>query len=97
MNNGNGNGCLSFEAKLDKIKEIYPISRNFEIKNIKYSKRGFNITLSKESYDKIRKSDIVVFNHKTRQYRTFEFNNEDNVGKHFKCGNIELNIYCTES
>lgn len=91
------NTYLDFKNRLKEIQEEYPICREFQIINIKYSKSGFKVQLSKESCDRIRKSDILVFNHKTRQYRTFEFNNEDNVGKHFKYGNIELNIYCTES
>lgn len=91
------NTYLDFKNRLKEIQEEYPICREFQIINIKYSKSGFKVQLSKESYDRIRKSDILIFNHKTKQYRTFVFETKDENGKHFKCGNIELNIYCTES
>lgn len=79
----------------DKLyDELYSsLKREFPVKRVSFSKRGFDIVLSPSDMQNIIKADIVVFNHKSRQYRTFEYvsgNNKD--GMIFKCGEITLTI-----
>lgn len=62
------------------------------INSFQFSKEGFILYLNEDEFNSIRKTDIVIFNHITKQYRIFKFVNEDNDEKFFQIDKIFLKI-----
>ena len=62
------------------------------IDSFQFSKEGFILYLNEDEFNSIRKTDIVIFNHMTKQYRIFKFINEDNNEKFFQNNKIFLKI-----
>lgn len=62
------------------------------IDSFQFSKEGFILYLNENEFNSIRKSDIVIFNHITKQYRIFKFVNEGNNEKSFQIDKIFLKI-----
>lgn len=81
-----------FNKAYDKLR---PMSkRELSVNGFSFSRKGFDITLSPSVMQKITKADIIVFNGKTKQYRTFRYSsyNERDGMMIFKCGDIMLTI-----
>lgn len=71
----------------------YSLKNEFPIMSFQYSKNGFDIVLDNDGFKRVTTADIVVFNHKTKQYRVFKHVSDNNGDvKVFKCGNISLTI-----
>ena len=67
--------------------------REFSVNEFSFSKKGFDIVITSSDMRKITKEDIVVFNHRSKQYRTFKYEScNDKDGMIFKCGEITLTI-----
>lgn len=68
------------------------LKNGFSIMSFQHSKNGFNIVLDNDDFKRVTIADIVVFIHKTRQYRIFKYVSGSADTKVFKCGNIFLTI-----
>lgn len=58
----------------------------------KYRDREFNVVVVKETFERITNGDILIFNHKTNQYRLFRFMDRNENKIRFKHEDILLNI-----
>lgn len=62
------------------------------INSFQFSKEGFILYLNEDEFNSIRKTDIVIFNHMTKQYRIFKFVNEGDNENFFQIDKIFLKI-----
>lgn len=86
----------NFDSLISKLSEITN-KKSYNIKDFKYTKHSFNITLSVDEYNKIHHGDIIIMNHQSKQYRRFIYKNDDNNInpniKVFECDNIILIVH----
>ena len=66
--------------------------KELNVGELSYSNFIFRITMEKNSYEELNKWDIVIFNHQTKQYRTFKFIEKTNFHTKFECENLTLLI-----
>ena len=66
--------------------------KELNVGELSYSNFIFRITMEKNSYEELNKGDIVIFNHQTKQYRTFKFIEKTNFHTKFECENLTLLI-----
>lgn len=66
--------------------------KELNVGELSYSNFIFRITMEKNSYEKLNKGDIVIFNHQTKQYRTFKFIEKTDFHIKFECENLTLLI-----
>lgn len=74
--------------------DLYSSLKNeYLIMSFSYSKKNFDVVLANGDLRKVTTADIVIFNHKTKQYRVFKYvsGNTDTV-MIFKCEDITLTI-----
>ena len=74
--------------------ELYSsLKKEYLVLAFSYSKKGFDVVLSSFDMKKLTTADIVIFNHKSKQYRMFKYvsgNNDTEMV--FKCDDITLTI-----
>ena len=84
---------------MDDFEQLYnnlydSVKHEYNIISFRGSKSGFNITIPIEDMSKLTKADIIVFNHKSKQYRIFKFDAMTTDSEmFFKCDNIILTIH----
>ena len=84
---------------MDDFEQLYnnlydSVKHEYNIIPFRGSKSGFNITIPIEDMSKLTKADIIVFNHKSKQYRIFKFDAMTTDSEmFFKCDNIILTIH----
>lgn len=81
----------------DLYNELYSsLWKNYMILSFGYSReRGFYAVLTAYDMEKITKADIVVLNHKTKQYRVFKYvSGSNDTDMIFKCDDIPLTLHC---
>lgn len=66
--------------------------KELNIGELSYNNLIFRLTMEKNYYEKLNKGDIVIFNHQTKQYRTFKFVEKTNFHTKFECENLTLLI-----
>lgn len=66
--------------------------KELNIGELSYNNLIFRLTMEKNYYEKLNKGDIVIFNHQTKQYRTFKFVEKTNYHTKFECENLILLI-----
>lgn len=80
-----------FNILLEKLNSTEN-KKEINIENLEYENLVFKLSMNKNSYDRINKGDILIFNHKTNQYRKFKFIEKNNDMIKFICDNIYLII-----
>lgn len=64
-----------------------------DMSNFRYFNKEFKFNLSEESYNKIHKGDIVLYNEKTKQYRIFKFVEKNDKEIIFQFENLYIKIF----
>ena len=80
-----------FDALFNELYD-FDNKKELNIEKLSYSNMIFKITMEKNCYEKLNKGDIVIFNHKTKQYRTFKFIEKTNFHTKLECENLTLLI-----
>lgn len=80
-----------FDALFNELYD-FDNKKELNIEKLSYSNMIFKITMEKNCYEKLNKGDIVIFNHQTKQYRTFKFIEKTNFHTKFECENLTLLI-----
>lgn len=70
----------------------FDTKKELKIKELSYNNLIFRLIMEKNCYEKLNKGDIVIFNHQTKQYRTFKFIEKTNSHTKFECENLTLLI-----
>lgn len=65
---------------------------NIQIKQLTYSKSEFVITLCENYFNQITNNDIIIMNHKTKQFRKFTFVSKSNSSIIFQYEDVKLII-----
>lgn len=81
-----------FESLFESLKNTITKTQ-LNIKKFTYENFIFNLTIDQEDYKKINHGDIIIFNHKTKQYRIFKFFEETNNYIKFKCDKLFLIMF----
>lgn len=67
-------------------------SNQFNLLEFNYSKNIFTIKLELDNFKKINCGDILIFNHKTKQYRIFNYISHNEKEIVFQNSNLFLKI-----
>lgn len=83
---------MDFDSLYNSLKSS--LCKRFDIVSFQYTKEnGFEMVLSYKDMSKITTADIIIFNHKTKQYRTFKYISGDkNTKMIFEYNNILFTI-----
>ena len=85
----------NFDNLLHNLFDKNPIKQ--DIISFDYHNKVFRITVEYEIFHKLSDANLVLFNHKTKQYRIFTFCKKSNIMKLFKSSDLSLIIHINKT
>lgn len=83
------------DSLISKLLEITNKKELNSISNFRYINNEFIIHLNEDDFNKIHSGDIVLYNHKTNQYRIFKYVNKTDTSIIFIFNNLYIKIIKT--
>ena len=83
------------DSLISKLLEITNKKELNSISNFRYINNEFIIHLNEDDFNKIHSGDIVLYNHKTNQYRIFKYKDKNENSIIFMFNNLNIKIIKT--